>query len=663
MKKCHFCQRRKGSRKCPIVDELICSLCCGQTRSWSRCNTECQYFPQETLNYKPFNSQKVELTRISTGETTKFEVPLFLPNIFHQITCNVSSLTISILDFNKVMIKLDFQLIPDRNLGDELYNKDSWKAVTSNIPIRNGKPLAPLLIVATPVGGTSNLLSNSYKYGEATLSAVKTSYSLHVWLPYAKSSRGKVNVANLPEFDGDIIEAISHEGMMAFKKNDVFWGELHTKFEYSFNMALNLSDLPINDEGDILLCFGIFLPYKKVNIEKYKFFKSSEFDVSENTFLALQAFGNKKVDNLWETPLTQNFGNSFHGGHVKHMLSEINSPYHYDDFLYADYFIRLKSLKQVQCSLICESDNIVSAYFNCFKELYGGEYSPINLIVANLSSEIQKIKIEYEIKNYTNVTHDYIYLEPLKTVSIPLLPPLDDNALSLIIEHTLSHFSIKAYQNNTLIFEESKNFNLLPKETFVYDNEDVGKSKKLYFYSFLARWVTPNSQVIDLIINEASKNIKNLGEGSGGTIDDVMKELKTIYDTLSLHVKYVSRTFSLYKGETSLHQKVHLPESTFKNKSGNCIDLTVLMASCLEKIDYQPLLMIVPGHTYLGIKMLTYNIFIETTYLGDSSFENAVEQGNKNTERYFTIEFNPKEEKCIVVNVREARTHKIFPMN
>ena len=663
MKKCPFCQRRKGNRRCPIVGELICSLCCGQTRSWSRCNTECQYFPQEILNYKPHNSQKFEVTPMPIGETLKFEVPLFLPNIYDQITCNVSSLVISILDFNKVKIRLNFKLVPDRQLGDEVYNKDSWKVVSSNVPISNGKPLAPLVIISTPVGGTANLLSNSYKFGEAKLVPVKTSYSLHVWLPYVKSALGKIDVKDQPEFAGDTIDGISHEGMMAFKKNDVFWGELHTKFEYCFDFSLNLSDLPILDNGDISLYFGLCLPYKRVNIEKFDIFKSSEFELSESSFLALQTFGNKKVDNLWETPLKQNFGNTYHGGYIKHMLSAIESPYHYNEFLYSDYFIRLTSLKQIQCSLICESNNIVSAYFNCFKELYNAEYSPVNLIVANSSLDIQKIKIEYEIKDFTNVTHEYIYLDPQKTVSIPLLPILDESALSSINEHTSSHFSIKVYYNDIIIFEESKSFNLLPKETFVYDNEDNGKSKKLYFYSLLARWVTPNSHAIDTIINEASRNANFTGVGANGSLIEVMKELKAIYDTLATYIKYVSRTFSLYKGETSLHQKVHLPESTFKNKSGNCIDLTVLMASCLEKIDYQPLLIIVPEHTYLGIKMLGYNIFIETTCLGYSSFENAITEGNINTEKYFTKELNPKEEKCFMINIRETRKHKIFPMN
>lgn len=663
MKKCPFCQSRKGKRRCPIVGELICSLCCGQTRSWSKCVTSCQYFPQETLNYIPFNSQRAELTEVATGTTSKFEVPLFLPNIFDLITCDVSTLTISILDFNKATIKVDFQLVPDRELGEELYNKDSWKLASSNVPFNNSKPLAPLLIVSTSEGGTSNVYSGTFKYGDASLNAIKTSYSLHVWLPYSKSFQGKVDVSNMPEFAGDVANVISHEGMMSFKKNDVFWGEFHTKLKYSFEVSIEATNIPIQPNGDLLLYFGLFLPYKRVNIRKFQFFKSADFQISDDSFLALQTFGNKKVDNLWQIPLAQNFGNIFHGGYVKHMLSAVSDTYHYDQFAYADYFVSIQSSQKVQFSLMCESDNIVSAYFNCFRELYGAKYSPINLIAANLSPDILKIKIEYEIKNITDSTHDYIYLEPLKTISIPILPTLDEKTLTSVTEHTKAHFSIKAYQNNLLIYEESKSFNLLPKETFIYDNEDNGKSKKLYFYSLLARWVTPNHFQIDTIINDASKTISQIHASSNGSIADVMEELKAIYDTLSTSIKFVSRTFSLYKGETSLHQKVHLPENTIKNKSGNCIDLTVLMASCLEKIDYQPLLMIVPGHTYLGIKMIGYNIFIETTYIGYQSFDLAIMEGNKITERFFTNDLHGKEEKCVVVDVHDARSHKIFPMN
>jgi hypothetical protein len=80
---CNICDKKKANRKCPINNgNFICSLCCGQNRSWEKCNTDCEYFPTEKLNYTPENIQKFELTNMSNGVTHKFEVPLFLPNIY-----------------------------------------------------------------------------------------------------------------------------------------------------------------------------------------------------------------------------------------------------------------------------------------------------------------------------------------------------------------------------------------------------------------------------------------------------------------------------------------------------------------------------------------------------------------------------------------------------
>ncbi len=43
MAKCNICKDRKGKRKCQSTDIVVCSLCCGETRTSEKCDG-CSYY-------------------------------------------------------------------------------------------------------------------------------------------------------------------------------------------------------------------------------------------------------------------------------------------------------------------------------------------------------------------------------------------------------------------------------------------------------------------------------------------------------------------------------------------------------------------------------------------------------------------------------------------
>lgn len=53
MAKCSVCNSRKGKRKCQLVNGMVCSLCCGQTRRKEECQG-CGYY-KETIPRKNYN--------------------------------------------------------------------------------------------------------------------------------------------------------------------------------------------------------------------------------------------------------------------------------------------------------------------------------------------------------------------------------------------------------------------------------------------------------------------------------------------------------------------------------------------------------------------------------------------------------------------------------
>lgn len=85
MAKCTICNSRKGKRKCMVSDTMICSLCCGTTRSEDEC-TGCSYFqkpkrkfneiPRFTTSEMSNNSQLEDCSIVIEGALCSYDIEL-----------------------------------------------------------------------------------------------------------------------------------------------------------------------------------------------------------------------------------------------------------------------------------------------------------------------------------------------------------------------------------------------------------------------------------------------------------------------------------------------------------------------------------------------------------------------------------------------------------
>ncbi len=86
-------------------------------------------------------------------------------------------------------------------------------------------------------------------------------------------------------------------------------------------------------------------------------------------------------------------------------------------------------------------------------------------------------------------------------------------------------------------------------------------------------------------------------------------------------VIYRNLSSSYFEG----YQPISLPRESLAMRAANCIDGTLLFASLLENIGFEPILHIVPGHAYVGVRSapqasgLGVTWFIETTMVGDAT--------------------------------------------
>jgi hypothetical protein len=159
---------------------------------------------------------------------------------------------------------------------------------------------------------------------------------------------------------------------------------------------------------------------------------------------------------------------------------------------------------------------------------------------------------------------------------------------------------------------------------------------------YLAAWVTPNHPEISRILRLADEFHSETGFSAyqkGETTEETAASVREQVQAIFLALKY--KTELIY-ASTNLQwdirpgwitQKVRLPgECLEQGALANCLDGAVLFASLLERIGIEPLLVLVPGHAFIGWRVergVDQYEFLDTTMIGVSDFEQAQAHASK----------------------------------
>lgn len=141
----------------------------------------------------------------------------------------------------------------------------------------------------------------------------------------------------------------------------------------------------------------------------------------------------------------------------------------------------------------------------------------------------------------------------------------------------------KAYKIDVLAYDEWGGMNVLPE--------------------MLAAFVTPNHPDIAPIIKRASAILEkwtgnpSFDEYQTKNPDRAQKQMAAIYEAISeRQVVYCSvpASFETYG------QRVRTIDTVLNQQLGNCLDVTLLYASCLEAVGLRPILVVIKGHAFVG---------------------------------------------------------------
>ena len=120
----------------------------------------------------------------------------------------------------------------------------------------------------------------------------------------------------------------------------------------------------------------------------------------------------------------------------------------------------------------------------------------------------------------------------------------------------------------------------------------------------LASFITPNHPCIAAVVKRASEHLFRINDSKSfngycsNSKERVHEQIEAIY--LALQEEELSYSLSMRSYEEA-GQRIRLASEVMTDKLGNCMDLTLLFAACLEYIGLNTLLILERAHIYLGV--------------------------------------------------------------
>jgi hypothetical protein len=312
------------------------------------------------------------------------------------------------------------------------------------------------------------------------------------------------------------------------------------------------------------------------------------------------------------------------------------------------------------------------------RQLKAQDFPLIKVIVDNSKEDSDNIivRVEIFIEDYSDKAVETKNVAKREKKEFPMLPVFKQAAiadLSEIRPVTLRVIVEQKSPINTLLFDNTFPVILHAKNTVLlavtsHDNQQIDLT------DYLATWITPHHPEIEELLREAVNYHPSrcfLGyQGASSLLDAayiVRLQAKAIFDVLKnkINLTYIDSSWNFGTQDGQFMQRVRLPTDCLRSGgSANCIDGTVLFASLLEIASIEPIIVLVPGHAFVGWRVLPdkeiYE-FLETTKIGYSEFDAAQEDAKA---KYDDAIFKSSKNQGFIriIDVKACRKKGIYPL-
>jgi hypothetical protein len=276
-----------------------------------------------------------------------------------------------------------------------------------------------------------------------------------------------------------------------------------------------------------------------------------------------------------------------------------------------------------------------SDYITCLTHLYGTRLADfVEVTIQNDNSEDVKVVVSSEITGFSNQTTDTVTVPANGSLEVLQNPQLTTAALDQLtsLRPAQLHLVVSYLDNGQprLVLDQNSSVNVWARRDFPWYIKGMTQQED---FDLLAVMVMPLDPEVENLIAAARPYDPSGSMVSGyGSENDangtVANRLEALWKAeTDLNIGYVSTTLSFAPGQP---QRIRLPSEVLDQRSGNCIELTLLYASAIEALGMQPVLILIPGHAYLGVRtddVNTWYYFVETTMIGQATFNEALTAG------------------------------------
>ncbi len=312
------------------------------------------------------------------------------------------------------------------------------------------------------------------------------------------------------------------------------------------------------------------------------------------------------------------------------------------------------------------------------------ESFPLVTVALNCPEEYAEtqIRVKVFIEGYSDGASRVHCVSRGRPIDIPILPQLRHDAIAQLdeVRQVTLHVTIEQIAPKCRLIEDrTEQISLHARNTALLAVKSPDGCI-VDLTDYLASWVTPHKPEIEILLRQAAdyhpqnsfvgyQGANTLSEGA----EVVREQARAIFTTLKekANLRYINSPLNLGKQAGQITQRVRLPtECLAAGGSANCIDGTVLFASLLELANIDPLLVIVPGHAFVGWRVwknVNRYEFLETTLIGYDTFDKAQEKAQAQYDNalmngYFDRGLFHPDGFALQIDVRACRAKGVIPL-
>ncbi len=195
--------------------------------------------------------------------------------------------------------------------------------------------------------------------------------------------------------------------------------------------------------------------------------------------------------------------------------------------------------------------------------------------------------------------------------------------------------------------------------------EDMYWGVDFKYAPFIASWVTPHDPKVEQVLSAAKefmtgRRLPGYDDGKSEAVQEqeTLEQVRAIYRALQQRgVSYVKSSMT-FGGNRGWSERIRYPRESLHTRSANCIDGALMYASLFENLDMDPVVVLIPGHAYVGVRLTRHSskyLYLETSLTGRADFETAAQSAENR------LAHTPRTD-LTFIPIHDARQAGIYPM-